>query len=135
MKTFPGNSALRVVESAPFYTEEVQLWSEESPDESHSLHASIHHPDSFNPELPAYFIRKYTRKGQVVLDPFCGSGTTALEASLQGRVAYASDLSHLAHRITIGKLEPADITEVTLRLQRANLRRPINLDIYRQPGR
>jgi SAM-dependent methyltransferase len=131
-KSIIGNSALRVVESAPFYREEVQLWSEDSEDEAHSLHPSIPYPDSFNPDLPAYFIRKYTKRGEVVLDPFCGSGTTALESVLQGRIAYASDISHLAYRLTTAKLQPADITEVTLRLQKANLRRPINLDVYRE---
>jgi hypothetical protein len=126
-----GNSALRVVENSPFYREEVQLWSEEAPEVSHSLHGLIAYPESFNPELPSYFIRKYSKRGEVVLDPFCGSGATALEAALQGRVAYASDLSPLAHLLTAAKLDPADITEVTLRLQKVNFRRPINLDLYR----
>ncbi len=125
------NSALRVVEGSPFYREEVELWSEESPEVSHSLHGLISYPESFNAELPGYFIRKYTKRGQVVLDPFSGSGATALEAAMQGRVAFASDISPLAQLITAVKLSPADITEVTLRLQRINFRRPINLDLYR----
>ncbi len=127
-----GSTALKVVESAPFYREEVQLWSEGGEEEAHSLHGLVPYPDVFNPELPAHFIRKYTRRGQVVLDPFCGSGSTALESILQGRIAYASDMSPLATRMTAAKLSPADITEVTLRLQKINLRRPINLDVYRE---
>ena len=127
-----GNSALRVVEAPPFYTEEVQLWSDDSKEECHSLHSAIPYQESSNPDLPAYFIRKYSKRGEVVLDPFCGGGTTALESILLGRVAYASDISQLATRITSAKITPADITEVTLRLQKANLRRPINLDVYRE---
>jgi DNA modification methylase len=40
------------------------------------------HPASFNIELPLFFIKCLTKKDDVVLDPFMGSGTTA-EAALQ----------------------------------------------------
>lgn len=121
---------LRLVESAPFYSKEIEL-SNEGDGELHSLHQSLAMPDSFAPELPAFFIRKYTRKGDVVLDPFCGSGTCALEAAVSARIPYASDLSPFAARASAAKLNPADITEVTLWLQKLNLRRPINVELYR----
>jgi hypothetical protein len=122
--------ALKVLESPPFYKKEVDLWSDDLSRDGHSLHYVVSNPDSFRPELPAYFISRYTQKGQVVLDPFCGYGTTALEANLLGRSAIASDLNPLAARICAAKLAPADITEVTLRLQKMNLSRPINLGLY-----
>ncbi|MBI6546455.1 MAG: hypothetical protein HY692_06650 [Cyanobacteria bacterium NC_groundwater_1444_Ag_S-0.65um_54_12] len=42
------------------------------------------------------FIRHYSRPGALVLDPFCGSGGTALAALLEGRVAIALDRSPAA---------------------------------------
>jgi len=41
---------------------------------------SIGHPAPFPEELPHRLIQLYTFKGDVVLDPFCGSGTACLTA-------------------------------------------------------
>lgn len=47
----------------------------------------------------------YSKPGEVVLDPFSGSGVVPLEAALAGRVAWANDLSPYAYALTRGKLE------------------------------
>lgn len=124
--------ALKVVESQPLYRREIELWSDGSEKDSHSLHYALSYPEAFRPEIPAYFINNFSKKGDVVLDPFCGGGTTALEAALKGRIPYASDLNGLAVRITDAKLHPADITDVTLFLQRVNLRRPVALKAFNE---
>ena len=77
--------------------------------------------------MVAYFLGQYSERGDLVLDPFCGSGTVALEANVQGRLAAYSDSNQLAMLLAQAKVEAADITEVTLRLQLCNVRRPINL--------
>jgi site-specific DNA-methyltransferase (adenine-specific) len=46
---------------------------------------SIGHPAPFPVELPRRLIQLYTFKGDVVLDPFCGSGSTCLAALKDGR--------------------------------------------------
>lgn len=45
----------------------------------------IGHPAPFPVELPYRLIQLYTFKGDVVLDPFCGSGTTCIAALITGR--------------------------------------------------
>lgn len=46
---------------------------------------SIGHPAPFPEELPHRLIQLYTFKGDVVLDPFCGSGTACLTALKDSR--------------------------------------------------
>jgi DNA modification methylase len=43
------------------------------------------HSAAFPVELPAWFIKLFTQPGDLVLDPFLGSGTTALAAKQLGR--------------------------------------------------
>ena len=43
------------------------------------------HSAVFPIELPGWFIRLFTKKGDVVMDPFVGVGTTAIAALLLGR--------------------------------------------------
>lgn len=43
------------------------------------------HSAAFPLELPSWFIRLFTKPGDVVLDPFIGSGTTAVAARKLGR--------------------------------------------------
>jgi 16S rRNA G966 N2-methylase RsmD len=61
------------------------------------------------------YIRHYTQPGDLVLDPFCGSGGTALAALMEGRKAIAIDLSPAATFITKNYCTPVDVNE----LQRA----------------
>jgi len=54
------------------------------------------------------YIRHYTRPGDLVLDPFCGSGGTALAALMEGRKAIAIDRSPAATFITKNYCTPVD---------------------------
>ena len=55
---------------------------------THSLHP---YPSKFIPQIPDYCIRLLSTPGELVLDPFGGSGTTALEAIRLGRRALSID--------------------------------------------
>lgn len=51
------------------------------------------HSAAFPLELPKWFIKLFTQPGDVVLDPFIGSGTTALAAAQLGRNYVGIDIS------------------------------------------
>lgn len=50
-----------------------------------SVHALHWFPGNFIPQIPAHLIQLLSRPGDLVLDPFCGSGTTGAEAYRLGR--------------------------------------------------
>lgn len=78
---------------------------------THSIHA---YTAKLIPHIPHYFIEKHTQKDDVILDPFCGSGTTLLEARLLTRNAIGIDINPLATLISEVKTTPLDIEELSL---------------------
>ena len=58
------------------------------------------------------YIENYTKKGDIVLDPFCGSGPAPIEAIKLGRKAVGLDLNPVASFITRMTAIPADIKEI-----------------------
>ena len=58
----------------------------------------VGHPAPFPVELPERLIHLYTYRGDVVLDPFLGSGSTAVAAVRAGRryLGYDTDASYVA---------------------------------------
>jgi DNA-directed RNA polymerase subunit RPC12/RpoP len=55
------------------------------------------------------FIKTYTREGEIVFDPFAGSGVVAMEAVRNGRKAIVCDLNPIASEITELTLRPVDV--------------------------
>jgi NAD(P)H-flavin reductase/16S rRNA G966 N2-methylase RsmD len=60
-------------------------------------------------EVIAEYIKAYTYKGDVILDPFSGYGVTAIEALRLGRRVVAIDLNPMATFITKVILEPVNL--------------------------
>ena len=70
------------------------------------------------------YVRHYTRPGDIVLDPFCGSGGTALAALLDGRKAIAIDRSPAATFITKNHCTPVDPDELREAFEQVKTRGP-----------
>jgi len=70
---------------------------------SHDVHAFA---AKFPPQLPRAFIRGLTVPGDLVLDPMMGSGTTIVEALLEGRRGIGLDIDPLALRLSQAKTIP-----------------------------
>lgn len=59
--------------------------------DSTGAHKGDYH-GNFIPQIPRQVMLRYTRKGDAVLDPFCGSGTTLIEAQRLGRHGFGVEL-------------------------------------------
>jgi len=66
----------------------------------------VGHPAPFPEELPYRLIQLYSFKGDVVLDPFIGSGTTAISAIKSERVFIGYDISEEYIELAKSRLEP-----------------------------
>ena len=79
------------------------------------IHKLFSYPAKFQANLPQSIISKFTKPGDLILDPFSGGGTTSAEAMRQGRNSYAMDLnpiSVLASKAKTTKLSQKDFTEL-----------------------
>ena len=64
---------------------------------SSSLTHMFHpYPARFIPHIPRTFIEIFTQEGNTVYDPFCGCGTTCIEANSLNRNAIGNDVNELA---------------------------------------
>ena len=71
-------------------------WTEaELPERERTKHVHRLHPylGKFVPQLAEVFLRRYAKPGQLVWDPFAGSGTTLVEGNALGLRAAGCDLS------------------------------------------
>ena len=66
----------------------------------------------FNKIIPSYFIKNFSKIGDIVLDPFCGCGTTLLEALKNNRNAIGIDLSPIGILCSKVKTSYYDMTKI-----------------------
>jgi hypothetical protein len=71
------------------------------------VHGFHSYPARMHPLTARRLVEGFSRPGDVVLDPFCGSGTVLVEAKLAGRKAIGVDANPLAIRLAARKLRNA----------------------------
>ena len=67
---------------------------------THNFHT---YPAKFIPQIPRSTILQLTKEGDTILDPFCGCGTTLVEAKLLNRNAIGVDLNPIAVLVSKAK--------------------------------
>jgi uncharacterized membrane protein len=90
-------------------------------------HVNRLHPylGKFIPQLVEWFLQRYFKKGNWILDPFMGSGTTLVQANEMGMASIGVDVSefncHIA-KVKLGRYDIAlahkEVLEVESRVQR-----------------
>lgn len=83
----------------------ISVWSDvvKSTDEQR-----LGHPAMFPEELPGRLIEVYTHSGDLVIDPFVGTGSTCVAAVSRGRRAFGMDISETFLDIARTRLAGAD---------------------------
>lgn len=76
---------------------------------THDIHP---YPAKYIPQIPGNLIARLSSRGELILDPFGGSGTTALEAIRLGRRALSIDANPVA--TLIGKVKTARLDKRAL---------------------
>lgn len=87
-------------------------------DPRRSVHSFHRYFGKLIPAIPAFAIEEFTTPGQVVLDPFCGSGTTLVEAACRGRGSVGVDINPLATFVAKVKTTRVDSEALGIGLER-----------------
>ena len=103
---------------------------------AHSLH-EVSYRACFKPQLPRFFIDRFTKPGDVVYDPFMGRGTTVVEAALAGRAPAGATSIHSAPCWRGRRLSPPTPEDVDARLAALYLSHavsyPQELEVFYHP--
>jgi len=83
-------------------------------DTVHSLHWF---PGNYIHQIPSFLIQLLSRPGDLVCDPFCGSGTTGVEAVKLGRRSWQSDSNRASIQVAEGKMIAATRPDLRPRIE------------------
>jgi hypothetical protein len=110
-----------------FTNNEIENWRHNGASKAHSLHSMVSRVGGFPPLLARYFVAAYSEPGDVVLDPFCGKGTTLFEAAAIGRRAIGGDIAPDAVLTSAAKCANVTVSQVANYIQELPGESGINL--------
>ena len=109
---FGSKSQTECIDDIDYYINE--FWTSRQR-QANRIH-EISYRACFKPQLPAFFINRLTRPGDVVYDPFMGRGTTPVEAALLNRIPFGNDVNPLSIALTEPRINPPDLNSILFRL-------------------
>ena len=92
-------------------------WKEPSSYSECTLHQLSPYIGKLKSTIASDLIREYSRPGELIVDPFCGSGTVPFEAVRNGRKAWSSDINPYSQVLTKGKLSAPSSTKALNQLE------------------
>jgi len=79
---------------------------------NYSVHSIGEYSSKIRPIVFHHIVKRFSNKGDIILDPFCGCGTMAVEAKIQGRHSINFDINPNAIELTSTKLNKLDKQEI-----------------------
>jgi len=79
---------------------------------NYSVHSIGEYPSKIRPLVFHEIVKRFSKVGDIVLDPFCGCGTMAVEAKILGRHSINFDVNKNAVKLTKEKLEKLNKNEI-----------------------
>ena len=77
-------------------------------DTTYLTHGYHRYPAKFIPQIVSRLIEKYTKPGDLIMDPFGGCGTTLVESKIMGRPSIGVDINPVAVLIAKAKITPLE---------------------------
>ncbi|MDR1551848.1 MAG: site-specific DNA-methyltransferase [Prevotellaceae bacterium] len=99
-------------------------------DTSYITHGYYTYPAKFIPQLAERLIKENSQEGDVVIDPFMGSGTTVVEAIVNNRIGIGTDINEIACLLSKVKTTPLNYFDLLQELKNFEQELP-----YRMNGR
>lgn len=110
---FKGLKKIKILHPKDFKEEQTTVWSFKQ--RGNWATHSGEYRGNWSPYIPRNVILKYSKPGEIVLDYFCGAGTTAVECKLLGRRCVAIDINEKAIELARKNLD-FSITPLQLKL-------------------
>ncbi|MCD6112386.1 MAG: site-specific DNA-methyltransferase [Bacteroidales bacterium] len=77
-------------------------------DTAYITHGYYTYPAKFIPQLVSRIIRQNSQDGDIIIDPFMGSGTTVIEAIVNNRIGIGTDINEIAVLLAKVKSTPIE---------------------------
>jgi len=96
----------------------VQSWRHNGHSRGDAVHSIMSRVGGFPSGLARYLVAVYSAPGELVVDPFCGKGTTLYEAALMGRQSLGGDVAPDAVLVSRAKCSNVRLEEVVHYIER-----------------
>ncbi len=95
-------------------------WDYQNANTKKGTHCYHNYPAMMIPQIANRLITEYGQHAKVLFDPYCGTGTSLVEATIKGMNAYGTDLNPLARLITEAKTAKIELQILDLYLKELN---------------
>lgn len=109
-------------------SEYAEILNKEKENKRADMHSFHRYYGKLIPAIPSAFIKEFTKKNDLVFDPFSGSGTTAVESLRNGRNFIGFEINPLAKKIAEVKTQKLDVE--TLRVFNEKILELVNTKKY-----
>ncbi len=104
----------------PFVKRVDDSWDFRKANTKEYTHCFHSYPAMMIPQVARRLIHIYGREATLLFDPYCGTGTSLVEANLQGINAIGTDLNPLARLIAITKTTRLNVEQLEQHIDRFN---------------